>query len=359
MAENHTLLADLIPRFTGRIEDAAVEALGYILNKSPASLAALNRLVQAGNAHMAEIEMVRTQSVQASDREQTRPDLVGFDKSGTERVLIEAKFWAGLTDHQPKGYLNRLPQDGPAVLLFVAPGARLETLWRTLRGRVEDLLGRDEGDGSVFSASLNETEKRLMLVSWQHLLESIAMAAGAEGKRDIQGDVQQLLGLTQRMDAQAFLPITDRDKELWGEFARRNRDYVNLVDKVVEQAVEQAKNSPWLDIKGCNKTPQFHGYGRYMRISETEAWLGVNYDLCATTSETPLWVWLSASPKPEILDALERNLRVKLYAFDLDGWDGSRKDWIPIHLETGVERNDVRDGVVRQLKAIADVINDV
>ena len=216
MAENHTLLADLIPRFTGRIEDVAVEALGYILNKSPAALVALNRLVQAGNAHMAEVEMVRTQSVQADDQGQMRPDLVGFDKSPTKRVLIEAKFWAGLTDHQPKGYLEQLPQDGPAVLLFVAPGARLETLWRTLRTRLGDQLGRDEGDMPVFSAGLIGSEKRLMLVSWQHLLESIAMTVGAAGERDVQGDVQQLLGLTQRMDDQAFLPITDRDRELWG-----------------------------------------------------------------------------------------------------------------------------------------------
>ena len=93
-----------------------------------------------------------------------------------------------------------------------------------------------------------------------------------------------------------------------------------------------------------------------MEISGTETWLGVNYDLCATTGETPLWAWLSDSPKPEILDELERNLPVKLYAFNLDGSDGNRKDWIPIHLKTGVELNDVRDDVVRQLKAIADVL---
>ena len=353
MAENHTLLAALMPRFTGRIEDAAVEALGYILNKSPASLGALNSLVQAGSEHMAEVEMVRTQSVQASSREQTRPDLVGIDKSGTERVLIEAKFWAGLTDHQPKGYLNRLPQDGPAVLLFVAPGARLETLWRTLRSRVGDQLGRDEGSESVFCAGLVGTANRLMLVSWQHLLDSIAMAAGAAGERDVQGDLQQLLGLTQRMDAQAFLPITNRDRELWREFARRNRDYVNLIEGVVGQA----KDTDWLVTKGYNLTRKNHGYGRYMEIAGTEAWLGVNYDLCATTGETPLWVWLSASPNPEIFEELERKVSVKLYAFDLDGWDDSRKSWIPIHLETGIEFDNVRNHVVRQLEVIADVIS--
>ena len=42
MAESDTLLANLIPRITNRVEDVAVEALGYILGESKASLAALN-----------------------------------------------------------------------------------------------------------------------------------------------------------------------------------------------------------------------------------------------------------------------------------------------------------------------------
>ena len=54
-------------------------------------------------------------------RRETRPDLVGLDRTmGKECVLIEAKFWAGLTDRQPKAYLDRL--DPGKALLFVAPG---------------------------------------------------------------------------------------------------------------------------------------------------------------------------------------------------------------------------------------------
>ena len=51
---------------------------------------------------------------------------------------MEAKFWAGLTENQPNAYLARLPLDErPAVLLFVAPEARLETLWPELRRLIE------------------------------------------------------------------------------------------------------------------------------------------------------------------------------------------------------------------------------
>lgn len=349
MAENHTLLADLIPRLNVGIENVAVEALWCILNKSPAALEALNELVRAGYTHMAKVVRVQTQSMQTRGREQTRLDLVGIDKSGAERVLIEAKFWAGLTDHQPKGYLNRLPEDEePAVLLFVAPEDRVETLWASLRRRVAGQLGQAKRVGSVFSAGLSGTRKRLMLVSWQHLLDEIDKAAGTAGERDVQGDVQQLLGLTQRMDAQAFLPITDRDRQSWGEFARRNRDYVKLVKDVVDQE----KDRGWLVIKGHRMARQDYGYGRNMTIFETRAWLGINYELCAITGKTPLWIWLSADPNPKIFDELEQELHIKLYSFE----DGSRKNWIPIPLKACVEFNEVREDVVHQLRTIASVI---
>ena len=35
-----------------------------------------------------------------------RPDLARVDQDGEDRVLIEAKFWAGLTENQP-GWLSQ------------------------------------------------------------------------------------------------------------------------------------------------------------------------------------------------------------------------------------------------------------
>ena len=73
-----------------------------------------------------------------------RLDLVAYDAGGSERVLIEAKFWAGLTDNQPNTYLARLLRAGePAVLLFVAPEQRLVTVWTEIRGRADTCFDLD------------------------------------------------------------------------------------------------------------------------------------------------------------------------------------------------------------------------
>ena len=94
MANNDTLLGYLAPRIAGGTENAAVEALGYILNRSPASLKMLNDLVRTLVATpMEPVTRVETQVV-APD--QSRPDFVGFDRNGHKRVIGEAKFWAGL-----------------------------------------------------------------------------------------------------------------------------------------------------------------------------------------------------------------------------------------------------------------------
>jgi hypothetical protein len=46
---------------------------------------------------------------QHATEDQGRPDLVGIDDGGSVRVLVEAKFWAGFTEHQPVHYLDYLP----------------------------------------------------------------------------------------------------------------------------------------------------------------------------------------------------------------------------------------------------------
>jgi len=61
------------------------------------------------------------------------PDVVGFDSDGLRHVVIEGKFWAPLTAHQPVSYLQSLAEDSPGIVLFVAPSIRLANLWRELQ----------------------------------------------------------------------------------------------------------------------------------------------------------------------------------------------------------------------------------
>ena len=171
-----TLLARLarLNCFERKKEDVAVEVLGHILSMSEPARAALSDLVVAGGALVGRIDRVKTQ---VTGQMGARPDLAGYDESGREHVLIEAKFEAKLTDHQGKKgtYLKRLQKERqPSVVLFVAPAERRDKLWKDLLDEVSKSkieLRPWPQKGTVLSAAVADSACWLMLTSWKALLD--------------------------------------------------------------------------------------------------------------------------------------------------------------------------------------------
>lgn len=351
MAEDKTLLAHLAPMLGASTENIAVEALGHILTTSEASLRAIEDVLKTGGAEVGTISPdVQTQ---AGDEEGARPDLAGSDERGVERVLIEAKFWAGLTKRQPVDYLNRLPTDKPSVLLFVAPAARFEPLWGELRRRVVEKgmdFGPESRDANLWTAEAGG-ERRLMLISWKALLDSMASKASMAGESRSVADIRQLLGLTQRMDEDAFLPL--RPEELGPEFPRRMCNLQRLVD----DATTRAREAKWVSTQGLNVTPKRKGYGRYMRLAGATVWFGVNFILWSRARDTPLWLTFHEGNGRMTLEEVRRNLQPlrQKYPPDLIDWDGRMH--VPINLLVSVEYDMALDAVVKRLEDIARLIS--
>ena len=131
-----TLLAQLSWRFHPRMEEVAVEALTYILNRYPASREGLAELVERPVPDMRlSAQPFETEAV-APDG--TRPDVLQRGDDRRERFFIEAKFYAPLTRNQPVRYLERLTTKGVSVLMFLAPAERVDELWDELLGRLKD-----------------------------------------------------------------------------------------------------------------------------------------------------------------------------------------------------------------------------
>ena len=164
-------------------------------------------MLRAGGADVAPLARVATEVIGKKDE---RLDLVAFDEHGSERVLIEVKFWAGLTSKQPEEYLERLPRDGePAVLLFVAPEQRLVTLWAEICRRAKACceLGTEGSTEGLKSVTVDGSPRRLMLTSWRRLLTGMSSRAGNDGDSAAERDILQLGALCERQDRDAFLPL--------------------------------------------------------------------------------------------------------------------------------------------------------
>ena len=254
MADDDTLLAHLLPKYTGRLEDAATDAMAYILNRSAEAMGALNDLLRHGGFDIERIAGVRTQ---VTYEDTSRPDMTGYDKDGMKRLLVESKFEAALGDGQASDYIELLDQPGPAVLMFISPEVRIATLWAAIQREMERSVELKSVDAStrVQRAEAGRPDRHVMLISWLRLLDSMAVPVSDAAVRS---DIEQLRGLARRQDAEAFLPIHPED--LSPDLGRRVVGYNRLVDDAVDaKGVENG----WMDIRGRSATSQRYGYGRY------------------------------------------------------------------------------------------------
>ena len=337
------LLAYLVSSFPGRTEDIATEALCHVFRHSDACVEALGDVVQSGVRDIDPIDTVKTQVI---GRDGTRPDLVCFDETGQERVLIEVKFWAGLTANQPNGYIKRLSKDNPAAVMFLVPEDRVRSLWPQLRERLRRKFGLDEEiDAERRCVRITGSQRHLMVVSWGGLLDAMAARSSDSDEPGPVTQIRQLRSLARYADKGAFKPIPP-GSESGTDSEMRLRQYRRLVDAATEEGINQG----WADRKGLRATPKPYGYGRYIRLHGIVVWFGINTDLFETTGETPLWASRhhSYADEPDVSHEIGE-----------EGQHWYRKHdrhWFPIDLMRDAEYPQVLAGVVDSLKRYGDAL---
>jgi hypothetical protein len=201
-----TLFGHLATKFGTQAENLATESLSYILNGSSVAKQALLHFVAQAVEPLRRATLVFQPQLAGADG--AIPDLVGLDPLRRQVLVIEAKFWAGLTDNQPLAYLNRLPDDQSGLLLFVVPGQRVPLLW-------PDLLRRCAAGGHVLTnhRSLGmgfEADAALALVSWRTLLGTLAQSVEQAGGRTPSAISASFRGCTEQQPPPLLTPQAER-----------------------------------------------------------------------------------------------------------------------------------------------------
>jgi hypothetical protein len=332
-----SVLAHLTGRFVPQAENMATEALAYILYQHPAASDAFTAVAREYEPGLPEKLIFRTQ---ARGEDGAIPDLIGADATG-EPLLVEAKFWAGLTPNQPVTYLRRLPL-GPGLLLFVAPGARRELLWNELV-RLSVGAGLDVGPDRSGDTVRTVAGHTLALTSWKRVLVAVRAALELAGDHDGLSDLRQLEGLTELQDREAFLPI--EPGEFTSSIARRLVQLGPLIADVVDTAVQAGL----ANVTGSRPSAGWDYFGRYLRLAGWECFLGVYYARWANDRATPLWLHITGG---------EGNIDVLRALAPLRHEDppqlietGGRL-LVPLFLPEGVERDEVHAGLDDQLRRV-------
>lgn len=358
MHEKHTpLLAKIFPMFSGRTEDVAVEALGYILNGSESARDALSEVLRIGGAEVGKIAEVETQ---VTIEDEARPDLAAYNEDGSRCVLIEAKFWAGLTKNQPITYLRHLLQEPKtSALLFVAPHARYESLWAELKQRIAKsefgISYKVERNHEALVSDHAGGECWMILASWTSLLDSMATRVSDAGDLQTRADIAQLRGLAVQEDTTAFMPL--RAEELGPDIPRRLMGLTTLVDHATERLVA----SGIADQEGCSWSSKVTRYVMFMRLPGAGASFGINYSKWATLRDTPLWLTLRAQekdwPKAKPFEEIWENLASFRQSDPPELFKMGQRIAMPIELPLGLEYDTVLDAVVNRIKHIASKID--
>lgn len=348
MPDDHSLLAHMVPKLTRGVEDAATDALAFILNESMPCRGALVEMVRVGDRQLPELVDVKTQ-VTVSDK--ARLDLVAYDRSRLKRLIIESKFWAPLLDGQASGYVKHLACDGPAMLLFVAPEARHETLWVKIERQFKDAPGLELGDerdvGKMRVAEVADSDKRIALMSWDTLLSGLKNADAS-----MDASVQQLHGLTQAQDEVAFAPLHPEDLD--ATIPRRLVGFNRIVDGVVRRGTRDG----WMTTDGMRAAPKRDGHLRFIGFGLADGGGPIGLALCVSFSHwaergtSPVWlrIW---HKQPIDLEALSDRLSKAGW---LPTWREPEWLWVPIELPMGVEYEDALDAAAEQVKRVRDIV---
>lgn len=273
-----SLLGQFYSRIKGSQEDIASEGLTYILQRSKSARLAINKIIKSDCGLDFEDLNFSTQNIGGKSE---RPDISGFDTDGNEILILEAKFWAALTDNQPIEYLKRLKQN--SALVFICPTLRVRPVFDELLKRVKTTQINFTTNHETHSITF-EDNKHLTVKTWNEILGTVKLHLVQANEQLLISDIDQIIGLCNTIDSNAFLPLQSDD--LSPKYAKRINSYYDLLDKVVDEL----KKREIADTKGLNATPQRYGYTRYFKTKKFGIALNIKFDYWASCADTPFWI---------------------------------------------------------------------
>lgn len=279
-----SLLGQFYTRIKGSQEDIASEGLTYVLQRSFAARQALNKIIQAESGLSFEDICYTTQSI---GENLERPDISGINNNGKEIVLLEAKFWASLTNNQPIGYLNRLGDN--TILMFVVPTLRVRPVFNELQMRLKQAGINFEVNNDAnhsFNISHDQKKQKLTVKTWDEILQPIRQSLEESDEQMLLSDINQIIGFCETIDNNSFLPYQNED--FAPSIAKRINSYYDLVDKVIDELTKRGE----ADTTYLKGYPQRYGYTRYFKIGTIGLSLSVRFDFWEKIADVPFWLYL-------------------------------------------------------------------
>jgi hypothetical protein len=343
-----TLLSHLYSKIEGSPEDLATESLLYIINNSvKAKEVFISYIYNLINSIEPQPELYF--KTQQSGIDLTRPDMVSVNKRQEEVIIIESKFWAGLTENQPIAYLKRLADSnyqGKKILLFICPDKRIVSLWSELQRKCnEEYNFLDDKYSEDYYLNIS-SDLAITITSWNKIINVVKQELIVNNLDVLLSDINQLNGLCSRMDEEAFLPLKEQD--LGVDIPKRIYGYYTLIDKICDKLKYKANVS----TAGLKSNGFYGGYRKYMMINDFSVSLEFNLKYWIEKAETPIWIGIKDSEWNYIHELKDKLMNIKSINIEQIFVDDFGFTFIPVFLPLRVSQNIIVDEIINFINKI-------
>jgi len=338
-------------RLSQEHENIATEALTFILNSNNTAYQAFMNLLRLTVEDLPALDFK-----QQKGYEDKRPDIIGQYVEKTY-VVIENKFWAGLTENQPVEYLKYLSENSEqSLLLFIVPKEREIIIQNEISRRL-DKEGASYTENTIkpFSFYCETSIKPIVsILSWKSLLQTLENELVDEPRW--RNEIYQLRSLCDAADNLAFIPFSS--SELTNQ---RIPSLMLQLSSVIQRTIERGVAEGFLSIKGALPQASWERIGRYFLFLLTgeetvhSCWIGTSLNLWKEDGMTPIWLVLypkSAKNAESSKNILEPWAKKKNY------YHGTKNDafYIGLPIITGEEEDIVVNGMLNILKEIRELL---
>lgn len=278
-------------------------------------------------------------------------------------VFMENKFWEGLTENQPVSYLRILAESSPSgILLFVAPAAREDSLWRELMNRLREAsiktVASDVAAGVAYAAKTS-SGPIVALTSWDRLIAMIELEISDEP--EALANVHQLRALCKSADSDAFMPFSPEEIS-----NQRIPSIILQVRPIIEKAFKIADSEGIFRVKMGRPSGGWDKIGHYMRFSCASgdasvfgAFFGIDFELWQRHGESPLWVSFFVEGSVDYRRGADVKALLEPEADKRNVFTTMEADRyvIAIKIPSGEEMDVIVKSVVEQLRFISEILS--
>ena len=233
--------------------------------------------------------------------------------------------------------------------MFLAPASRIvgideDSLWGVLAERLRDegyALGPVNQGKGLATAQSTDGKHRLLLASWEVLLDRLALRTEKDGDRQACFELAELRGLA--VDAiKNDDPVRDAN-----------------LRRLIDNAVTHGEVSGWANTDGLT-TGESEGvfWARYLLLAGAAAGLRIDYRAVKQMGK-PLWLWFwdkSRNPRKSVDFDEVRGKLGELAEPGLEWLSSDTTICLPIELPVGADDKATLHAIVAEVERIAKII---